>query len=126
MQNKINNCGRDSKKMYKIINKSIGRNSRSDVSLNLVFNNIGTDNPSSIADNFNAHFVTVADEIVKKLPQIRFPSFKYAELQSMMLHETNVVEVLSQIAGLKNSFADGVDLIINTFIKRFDRTLAPF
>ena len=44
----------------------------------------------------------------------------------MMLHETNVVEVLPQIASLKNSFAHGVDLITNTFIKRFDRTLAPF
>ena len=44
----------------------------------------------------------------------------------MMLHETNVVEVLSQIASLQNSFAHGVDLITNTFIKRFDRTLAPF
>ena len=44
----------------------------------------------------------------------------------MMLHETNVVEVLSQIASLKNSFAHGVDLITNTFIKGSDRTLAPF
>ena len=56
--------------MYKIINKLIGRNSRSDVSFNLVFNNIGTDDPSSIADYFNEHFVTVADKIVSKLPQI--------------------------------------------------------
>ena len=125
IQNKIQNCGRDSRKMYKIINNLIGRN-RSDVSYNLVFNNIGTDDPSSIADYFNEHFVNVADEIVSKLPQISFPSSNYAEEQSMMLHETNLVEVLSQIASLQNSFAHGVDLITNTFIKRFDRTLAPF
>ena len=56
IQNKIQNCGRDSRKMYKIINKLIGRNRRSDVSYNLVFNNIGTDDPSSIADYFNEHF----------------------------------------------------------------------
>ena len=58
IQNKIHNCGRDSSKMYKIINKLIGRNSRSDVSFNLVFNNIGIDEPSTIADYFNEHFVT--------------------------------------------------------------------
>ena len=126
IQNKIQNCGRDSRKMYKIINKLIGRNRRSDVSYNLVFNNIGTDDPSSIADYFNEHFVNVADEIASKLPQISFPSSNYAEEQSVMLHETNVVEVLSQIASLKNSFSYGVDLITNTVIKRFDRTLAPF
>ena len=126
IQNKIQNCGRDSRKMYKIINKLISRNRRSDVSYNLVFNNIGTDDPSSIADSFNEHFVNVADEIVSKLPQISFPSSNYAEEQSMMLHETNLVEVFSQIASLQNSFAHGVDLITNTFIKRFDRTLAPF
>ena len=44
----------------------------------------------------------------------------------MMIHETNVVEVLSQIASLQNSFAHGLDLITNTFIKRFDRISAPF
>ena len=112
--------------MYKIINKLIGRNRRSDVSYKLVFNNIGIDDPSSIADYFNEHFVNVADEIVSKLPQRSFPSSNYAEEQSMMLHETNVVEVLSQKASLQNSFAHGVDLITITFIKRFDRTLAPF
>ena len=79
--------------MYKITNKLIGRNSRSDVSFNLVFNNIGTDDPSTIADYFNEHFVTVADEIVYKLPQRSFPSSKYAEEKSIMLHGTNVVEV---------------------------------
>ena len=126
IQNKIQNCGRDSRKLYKIINKLIGRNSRSDVRFNTVFNNIWTDDPSTIADYFNEYFVTVADEIVNKLPQISFPSSNYAEEQSMMLHETNLVEVLSQIASLKNSFAHGVDLITNTFIKRFDRNLAPF
>ena len=112
--------------MYKIINKLIGRNSRSDVIYNLVFNNIGTDDPSSIADYFDQHFVNVADEIVKKLPQICFPSSNYAEEQSLMLHETNVVEVLSQIASLQIFLSHGVDLITNTFIKRFERTLAPF
>ena len=96
------------------------------MSYNLVFNKIGTDDPSSIADYFNEHFVNVADEIISKLPQISFPSSNYVEKQSMMLHETNVVEVLSQIASLQNSFAHGVDLITNTFMKRFDRTLAPF
>ena len=126
IQNKIQNCGRDSRKMYKIINKLIGRNRRSDVSYKLVFNNIGTDNPSSIADYFNEHFVNVADEIASKLPQISFPSSNYSEEQSMMIQETNVAEVLSQIASLQNSFANGVDLITNTFIKRFDRNLAPF
>ena len=90
--------------MYKNINKLIGRNSRSDVSYNLVFNNIGTDDPSSIADYLNEHFVNVADEIVSKLPQISFPSSNYAEEQSMMLHETNVVEMFSQIASLQNFF----------------------
>ena len=112
--------------MYKIINKLIGRNSRSDVSFNLVFNKLGTDDPSTIADFFNEHFVSVADELVNKLPQISFSSSNYAEEQSMMLHETNVVEELSQIASLKNSSAHGVDLITNTFIRRFDRTLASF
>ena len=112
--------------MYTIINELIGRNSRSDVNFDLVFDNIGTDDPSTIADYFNKHFVTVADEIVSKLPQISFPSSNYAEEQSMMLNETNVAEVLSQIASLKNFFAHGADLITNTFIKRFDRTLAPF
>ena len=112
--------------MYENINKLIGRNRRSDVSYNLVFNNIVTDDPSSIAYYFNEPFVNVADEIVSKLLQISSPSSNYAEEQSMMLHETNVVEVLSQIASLQNSFAHGVDLITNTFIKRFDRTLAPF
>ena len=118
IQDKIYNCVKDSKKMYKIINKLIGRN-RSDVSFNLVFNNIETDDPSTIADYFNEQFVTIADEIVNKLPQISFPSSNYAEKQSMMLHETNLVEVFSQIASLKNFFAHGVDLITNTFIKRF-------
>ena len=40
IQNKIQNFGRDSRKIYKIINKLIGRNRRSDVSYNLVFNTI--------------------------------------------------------------------------------------
>ena len=96
------------------------------MSYNLVFNNIGTDDPSNIADYCNEHFVIVAHEIASKLPQISFPSSNYAEKQSMMLHKTNVLEVLSQKASLQNSFLHGVDLIINTFIKRFDRTLAPF
>ena len=126
IQKKIHNCGRNSRKMHKIISKMTGRNSRSDVSFNLVFNKIGTDDPSTIADCFNEHFVTVADEIVNKSPQISFPSSNYAEEQSMMLHETNVVEVLSQMASLKHSFAYGVDLITKAFIKRFDRNLAPF
>ena len=126
IQNKIQNCGRDSRKMYKIKNKLIGRNRKSDVSYNLAFNNIGTDDPSSIADYFNENFVNVADEIVSKLSQISFPSSNYAEEPSMMIQETNVVEVLSQIASLQNSFAHGVDLITNTFIKRLDRILAPF
>ena len=126
IQNKIQNCGRDSRKMYKIINKLIDRNRRSDVSYILVLHNIRTDDPSSIADYFNEHFVIVADEIVSKLPQISFPSSNCSEEQSMMPHEKNVVEVLSQIASLQNSFVHGVDLITNTFIKRFDRTLAPF
>ena len=104
----------------------IGRNSRSDVSVNLVFNNIGTDDSSTIADYFNEHFVTVADEIVNKLPEISFPSSNYAAEQSVMLHGTNVVVLLSQIASLRKSLANGVDLITNTFIKRFDRTSAPF
>ena len=126
IQNTLHNCGMDSRKIYKIINKLIGRNSRSDLNFNLVFNNFGTEDPSTIADYFNEHFVTVADEIVNKLPQISFPSSNYTEKQSLMLHETNVVEALSQIATLKNSFARGVDLITNTFIKKFDRPLAPF
>ena len=101
IQNKTHNCGRYSRKMYKIINKLIGRNSRSDVSFNLVFDNIGTDEPSTIADYFNEHFVTVADEKVNKLPQKSIPSSNYPEEQSTMLHETNVVEVLSQIESFK-------------------------
>ena len=44
----------------------------------------------------------------------------------MMLHETNAVEVLSQLASIKIFFAHGVDLITNIFIKRFNGTLAPF
>ena len=100
--------------MYKIINKLIGRNSKSDVSYNLVFNNIGTDDPSTIADYFNEHFVKVAVKIVNKLTQISFPSFNYAEEQSMMLHEKNLVEVLSQTASLQKSSSHGVDLITNT------------
>ena len=96
------------------------------MSFNLVFNNNGTDHPNTIADYFNKNFVTVADEKVNKLPQISFPSSNYAEEQSMMPNETNVVEMLLQTASLKNSFGHGVDLITNTFIKRFDRTLAPF
>ena len=86
--------------MNKIINKIIGKNIRSDVSYSIVFNNIGTDDPGTIADYFNEHFVNVADKIVNKLPQISFPSFNYAEEQCMMLFETNVVELLSQIASL--------------------------
>ena len=100
----------------------IGRNSRSDVSSNIVFNNIGTDDPSTIDDYFNEHFIKVADEIVNKLPQLSFPSYNYTEKQSMMLYETNVVEALSQISSLRNSFSHGVDLISHTFIKRFDKT----
>ena len=42
----------------------------------------------------------------------------------MMLYETNVVEVLSQVASLQ-FFLHGVDLITNTN-KRFDQILAPF
>ena len=42
----------------------------------------------------------------------------------MMKYETNVVEVLSQIANLKNSFLHGVHLTTNTLFKRFDKTLA--
>ena len=79
---------------YKTINKLIGRNSRSDVSYSLVFNNNGTGDLSAIADFFNKHFVNVADEIINKLPQISFSSSNYAEEQSMLLQETNVVEVL--------------------------------
>ena len=52
----IHNCARDSRKMYKIIKKKIGRNSRSDVSYNIVFSNIETDDPSTIADYSNQHF----------------------------------------------------------------------
>ena len=44
----------------------------------------------------------------------------------MMLYETNAVEVLSQIATLKNFSSHGVDLKTNTFNKRSDKTLAPF
>ena len=49
------------------------------MSYNLVFINIGTDDPSTRADYFNGHFVNVADEIVNKLPQISFHSSNYAE-----------------------------------------------
>ena len=115
-------CGRDSMKTYKTLNKMIGRNSRSDVNYMIVFNNIGTDDPSTIAHYFNEHFVNVADEIVNKLPQIGFPSSNYTEEQSTMLYETNVVEVLSQIASLPNSFC----MVCNTFNKRTDKNLAPF
>ena len=67
MQNKIQNCGR---KLYKTINNMIGRKSRSDVSYNIVFINIGSDHPSTIADYFNEHFVNVADEKVNQLPKV--------------------------------------------------------
>ena len=82
----------------------IGRNSRSDVSSNILFNSIGPDDPSTIADYFKEYFVNVADEILNKLPQINFRSSNYTEEQSNMLYLTNVVEVLSQIASLQNSF----------------------
>ena len=62
--------------MYKIINKTIGRISRSDVNYNVVFNNIGTDNSIIITGHFKEYFVNVADEIVKNLPQIKCPSSK--------------------------------------------------
>ena len=44
----------------------------------------------------------------------------------MMLYETNVVEVLSQIASLQKSSSHGVDLMENTYVKRFKKNLAPF
>ena len=44
----------------------------------------------------------------------------------MLLYEKNVVEVFSKIASLQNSFLHGVDLITNTFTRRFDKILAPF
>ena len=44
----------------------------------------------------------------------------------MMLHETNMLEVLSQIESFENFFVHGVNLITNTFIKILDRTSAPF
>ena len=81
IQNKIQNSGRDARNLYKII----GRNSRTGVSYNIVFTNIGTDDPSNIADYFNEHFVNVAVELVNKLTQISFPSPNYTEEQSMTL-----------------------------------------
>ena len=104
----------------------LGRKSRSDVSYNIVFINIGSDHPSTIADYFNEHFVNVADGRVNQLPQVYSPSSTYSEEQSMMNYETNVVEVLSQIASLQNSFSHGVHLTTNTLFKRFDKTLALF
>ena len=44
----------------------------------------------------------------------------------MMLYETKVVEVLSQIASLQKSSLHGVDLMKNTYVKRFNKNLAPF
>ena len=85
---------------------------------NIVFN-IGTDDPKTIADYFNEHFVNVADELINKLPQISFPSSNYTEEQSMILSDTNVVKVLSQIASLQKSFLHGKDLFTNTS-KGFD------
>ena len=64
IQNNTQNCGGDSRKMYTMINKMIGRNRRSDVNYNIVFNNNGTDDPSTKADYFNERFVNNADEIV--------------------------------------------------------------
>ena len=84
----------------------LGRKSRSDVSYNIVFNKMGTGDPFSL----NEHFVNVKGEKVKKVPQISFPSSKYTEEQSVMLYETNVVEMLSQIASFENSPSHGVDL----------------
>ena len=104
MQNIIQNCGRNSRKVYKIINKTIGRISRSDVNYNFVFNNIGTDKSIIITGYFKEYFVNVADEIVNKLPQIKCPSSKYIGKQSILLYETNVVEVLSLIAMLQKNF----------------------
>ena len=93
---------------------------------NIVFNNIGTDNSIIITGYLKEYFVNVAEEIVIKLPQIKCPSSKYIEKQSILLSETNVVEVLSQIAMLQKIFLHGLDFINNTFFSRFDKTLAPF
>ena len=87
------------------------------MSYNIVFNYIGTDDPCTVADHFNEHFLNATDEIVNKIPQISFPSSNYTEEQMMKLYKTNLVRVLSQKASQQNSFSHDVDLITNTFIK---------
>jgi len=129
-KNKFLECDKDTRKIWKVSNEIIGRNSSKHSITKLTINNSIETNPVSIANHFNDYFVNVAKNLGNKTiidqdtPESHLKSIKRVQ-ESIFLQPTDDVEVSKTIKSLKNVTSSGPDKITVQILKEIADTVAP-
>ena len=125
--NKFDQCIRDSRQTFKLLNEIRGKQ---EVSISLpILTSCTTDSnhspsQSDIAETFNRHFITIGEKVQKDLPSLS-PLLPDSVSHSMVLYNTNVVDVNRVMDNLNNKSSSGVDYISNKIVKITSRITAP-
>jgi len=109
---KLNSVRNNLAKTWKILNSVISRTKTKGIIDEIVHNNKVIQDPTIIANNFNAFFANVGPNLAAKIPKSSQPFTKYLDSNisdSIFFKPTNEQEIKLIIDSLKSSFSKGHD-----------------
>jgi len=124
--NKIKQCNRDPKKIWKTINEATKgpnyNNKNNNLQINIE-NNIYSNktHPEKIANYFNNYFAKITTKNLNELNEPTYDNIdETVSHQSLYIRKTNLIEIKNIVLSLKGGTAPGHDNITTEMVKMFD------
>ena len=123
----LNNCKKDSKKTWNIINSVIGKNKkRSTLPQKLKTKNGTLTDPHKISQALNKHFAEVGKNDQQKIDFNKINNnIKLNQKHSLVLYDTSPQEISTIISQLKNKNSEGPDEIPVNVLKKINNSVSP-
>ena len=121
----LNNHRCSIKDTWKIINSMMGKTEKSNCSY-LFINDKHIYDKEELANHFDKHFSTIAQNLLNKLPN---PTTYYSDYLSkanrepIYLYATSPTEIKNIISGLKSKSSSGIDIIPSKLLKCFNENV---
>ena len=113
------------KDTWKVINSLMGKTKKSNCSY-LLINDKHVHDKEELANHFNEHFSTIAQNLLKKLPN---PTSHYSDYlsnanrESSYLYATSPTEIKNITSGMKSKSSSGIDDIPSKLLKCFNENV---
>lgn len=119
------NCNRDSKATWKVLNEVTGQNVRKPTEITLAINGSLSSKPEAVSNELNNYFLSIVDELnINSRTPINFDLLKYktcfktvTSINSMFVYPVSKEDLVHVIKTLKNGTSPGIDSISSLLVK---------